>query len=66
MSESELSSRVGEINKELMKLYSQVSTGTVLKKPMQVRELKRNVARINTILQERKSQSSTDGGIRKA
>ena len=38
-----------EIEKELIKLNTQVATGTTLQNPGQVKKLKKNIARIKTI-----------------
>ncbi|MFC1769121.1 50S ribosomal protein L29 [Nanoarchaeota archaeon] len=61
LNDKELDSKVDEMNKELMKLYSQVSTGTNPKKPKQIRELKRTIARILTINNEKKDGGSGKG-----
>ncbi|HLC64952.1 MAG TPA: 50S ribosomal protein L29 [Candidatus Nanoarchaeia archaeon] len=53
LSDSELSSREKEAGKELMKLYSQVSMGTTLKKSMQIRNLRKAIARILTVRNEK-------------
>jgi len=38
---------------ELIKLNAQVATGTALKNPSQVRDIKKNIARIKTLLKEK-------------
>ena len=45
----ELQKKVKELNLELMKLRSQVATGTTPKSPGQIRAIKRNIARIKTL-----------------
>ena len=49
-----LKSRIAELNKELMKLNAQVAIGTVPKSPGIIRKSKRMIARILTILNERR------------
>jgi ribosomal protein L29 len=50
MSKKELAESLVEMKKELMKLRSQVATKTVPEKPSKIRELRRNMARIISIL----------------
>jgi ribosomal protein L29 len=47
-SKEELESQLLELRKELIKLNTQVATGTTLKSPGQVRKIKKNIARIIT------------------
>ncbi|MBI2145212.1 50S ribosomal protein L29 [Candidatus Woesearchaeota archaeon] len=54
LSEDALKSRLGEVKKDLMKYNSQVAIGTVPKNPGAIRKGKRMVARILTILNERR------------
>ena len=49
-SKEELEKQVEEMKKELIKLNTQVATGTTLKSPGQMRKLKKSIARILTIL----------------
>ena len=49
-SEEELRKQLKEMKKELIKLNTQIATGTTLKSPGQVRKIKKNIARILTIL----------------
>jgi ribosomal protein L29 len=49
-SREELESQLVELKKELIKLNSQVATGTNLKSPGQVKKIKKNIAKILTIL----------------
>jgi len=49
ISKDELDKRLMDIRMELMKLNAQVALGTVPKSTKQIRELKRNLARISTI-----------------
>ncbi|MBW3023291.1 50S ribosomal protein L29 [Candidatus Woesearchaeota archaeon] len=50
----ELQSKLKELKIELIKLNAQVATGTTLKSPSQVREIKKNIARIKALLKEEK------------
>jgi large subunit ribosomal protein L29 len=47
-SKEELESQLSEMRKELIKLNTQVATGTTLKSPGMVRKIKKNIARILT------------------
>lgn len=51
--ENDLSERLKEFKKELLKLSVQVTTGTAAQSSGKIRQLKKNVARIATIVQER-------------
>jgi ribosomal protein L29 len=44
-----LNSKLSEIRKELIKLNTQVSRGTTLKNPGQIKQIKKTIARILTI-----------------
>ena len=54
MSRQELKSKLSEFELELIKLNAQVATGTALKNPGQVRDTKKNMARIYTLLKAEK------------
>ena len=54
LGEAELNARAAELRKGLMKLNAQVAIGTVPKNPGAIRKSKRMVARILTILNERR------------
>lgn len=54
LGEDALKSRLSELRKELMKLNAQVAIGTVPKNPGLIRKSKRTIARILTILNERR------------
>jgi ribosomal protein L29 len=49
-SKEELDTQLAELKKELIKLNTQVATGTTLKSPGQVRKIKKNIARLLTEL----------------
>jgi len=46
----ELNDKLEEVRKELMKQNAQIATGTTPKSPGQVKQLKKTVAKIHTIL----------------
>ncbi len=52
LSDEELNTRITEAKKELFDLRLKQSTGS-LEKPSRIRELRKNVARMKTILKER-------------
>ena len=54
LSDEELVSRIKESKKELFDLRLKQSTGS-LEKPSRIRELRKNVARMKTILKEREN-----------
>ena len=56
LSNEELETKIKESKKELFDLRLQQSTGS-LEKSSRVRELRKNVARMNTILNERKNEN---------
>ena len=58
LSDQELNSRISELKKEMVKLNAQVATGTPPKNPMEIKNIKKTVAKILTILNERRLQSS--------
>ncbi len=49
-SKEELESQLTELKKELIKLNTQVATGTTLKSPGQVKKTKKTIARLLTEL----------------
>ncbi|MEM3373832.1 MAG: 50S ribosomal protein L29 [Candidatus Woesearchaeota archaeon] len=52
-SKEELESQLVELKKELIKLNAQVATGTNLKSPGQVSKIKKNIAKILTVLKRK-------------
>ena len=48
----ELDKKLEELNKDLIKLNAQVATGTGVKNPGQIRQIKRTIARILTVKNE--------------
>jgi large subunit ribosomal protein L29 len=59
MKKEELDAKVLELRKELMKLNSQVHTGTAPKNAGQLRQIKRTIARILTIKRINKSKEES-------
>ncbi|MEM4282338.1 MAG: 50S ribosomal protein L29 [Candidatus Woesearchaeota archaeon] len=53
LSNEDLSAKLGELRYELIKLYGEVSTRTVPKSPAKIRQSKRAIARIKTLLARR-------------
>ena len=56
LKEDALGNRLSELNKELMKLRSQVASGTVPKNPGRIRVIRKTIARIHTINSMREKQ----------
>ena len=52
MSDAELAQKVGELKEELFNLRFQMVTGQ-LENPMRIREVRKNIARVKTIIRER-------------
>jgi ribosomal protein L29 len=50
MSKNDLAAKEKELRKELIKLSAQRATGTIAKNPLQIRNIKKNIARILTII----------------
>ena len=53
MNEADLENKSIELKKELMKVNSQIAIGTVPKSPGKVKEMKKTLAKILTISQEK-------------
>ena len=56
LKEDALGNRLSELNKDLMKLRSQVASGTVPKNPGRIRVIRKTIARIHTINSMREKQ----------
>lgn len=54
MSEEDLKSKLSELRKELTKFNAQIATGTNPKSPGQIRNTKKTIARILTLLNSKK------------
>lgn len=50
MSKEKIESQLLELRRELIKLNTQIATGTTLKNPGQVKNIKKNIARLLTEL----------------
>ena len=59
LDDKELNKRITEIKKELFDLRLKISTGT-LEKPSRVDELRKDIARMKTILNERKNNGGEE------
>lgn len=59
LGKEELISRLEELRKELIKHNAQIATGTVPKSPGQVKQNKKTIAKILTILNEKKSKEKS-------
>lgn len=57
MGKEDLNAKLEELKKELMKINAQIATGTTPKSPGQVKQIKKNIARILTILQEKSKEA---------
>ena len=53
LSEQDLETKLDELRKELVKINAQVATGTVPKSPGQIKDIKKTIAKILTILKEK-------------
>ena len=62
MNELELNSKLTELKKELMKLNSQIAIGTVPKSPGKVKEIKRTIAKILSINNEKTTNKKQQKG----
>ena len=54
LGKNELTARLGELRKELMKLNAQVAIGTPPKKSASIRTIKKNIARLLTAMRRKK------------
>jgi len=57
LNETELGSRMNDMKKELIKLNAQVATGTIPKKPAQIKSIRKNIARILFITRQREIEN---------
>jgi len=57
---NDLNSKLSELKKELMKLNAQKSTGSSLKNPGQVRQTKKNIARILTLIKQNEVKKNNE------
>ena len=60
MNKEDLDVKLEELRKELIKVNAQISTGTTPKSPGQVKQIKKNIARILTILHEKRVHTKSE------
>jgi large subunit ribosomal protein L29 len=53
MSKEDLNTKLEELKKELIKVNAQIATGTTPKSPGHVKQIKKNIARILTIIHKK-------------
>jgi len=53
LSNEDLNSKIAELKKEILKINAQVATGTQIQNPAQLRQNKRSVAKLLTVLKEK-------------
>lgn len=53
----ELNGKLDEIRRELIKVNGQIATGTTPKNPGQVRNYKKTIARIHTLIKQKEEKS---------
>ena len=58
MNKQALDSKLNDIRRELMRINSQISAGTIPENPGRIKEMKRTIARILTL--ERKMENKQD------
>ena len=63
MSKQELGSKLEELRKEMIKHNAQISTGTTPKSPGQVRNIKKTIAKILTIVGATKLEDSKSSSV---
>ena len=60
MREPQLIEKLTELKKEMIKNNAQIAIGTVPENPGRVREIKKTIARINTLLRKLKDEPKTE------
>ena len=60
MSKDELAKKLHDLRSELMKLNAQISVGTTLKNTSQVRDIKRTIAKIETLKKQSVDKQVTE------
>ncbi len=60
MSNAELNTTVEDLKKELFDLRFEKATGQI-ENPMRIREIRKTIARIKTVLTEREKEETTNG-----
>lgn len=56
----DLEDKKDEVRKELIKINSQIATGTTPKNPGQAKNYKKTIAKINLILQEKEDKKANE------
>lgn len=64
MDKNTLNEKILELKKDLIKMNAQVAIGTALKNPGQVRKIKKTIARILTIDNDKKIKKVKQSGVR--
>jgi len=59
MSKEDLNSKLEELKKELLKVNAQRAVGTTPKNPGQIRQIKKNIARILTISHNKEEETES-------
>lgn len=59
MKESEFEAKLKELSKELLKMNSQIATHTPPENPGKVKQVKKTISRMLTILHEKKKESKS-------
>lgn len=59
LSNDELNSKLNDLRKELMRFRTDISTGTVIKNPGQVKQTKKTISRIISILKQKPKEVKT-------
>ena len=62
----EVQKKLIELETELMKLNAQVAVGTAPKSTKQIREIKRNIARVKTLKKQKVEQFKNDGKVKRS
>jgi large subunit ribosomal protein L29 len=60
MSKEQLEGRIIEVKKELVKINTQLSTGTTPENPGRIKQVKKEIARMLTILTEKEKTSKEE------
>ena len=60
-----LNEKLIELKKELLKMNAQIAIGTAIKNPGQARKIKKTIARIMTISQEKSKQKKKNTEVTK-
>lgn len=55
LSDKDLNNKLKELEEELIKLNGEASTGTQMKNPGKIRQIKKTRARVKTVLNERRT-----------